>query len=213
LSASPLENRVRQIAGTAVPVRGNDCDTDRIVPARYLKEVTFDRMGEYPFIDERFDAEAKPKPHPFNEPKYRAASILLVNANFGCGSSREHAPQALYRWGIRAIIGESFAPIFAGNSLAIGLPVVTVPPDEIQHLMGLVEEDPSIRLELDLEKGQLRVEGRAVPIDIPDTARTALVEGYWDSTAVLAANMPKVREIAARIPYLTGFDGPTPGSR
>jgi 3-isopropylmalate/(R)-2-methylmalate dehydratase small subunit len=202
---SAPDSRVRQIAGTAVPVRGNDCDTDRIVPARYLKEVTFDRMGEYPFIDERFDTEGKPRQHPFNEPKYREASILLVNANFGCGSSREHAPQALYRWGIRAIVGESFAPIFAGNSLVIGLPVVTISPDEVQRLMSLVEEDPSVQLDLDLEGRKLTVEGRSIPIDVPDTARTALIEGYWDSTAVLAANMAKVREVAARIPYLTGF--------
>lgn len=200
------ESRVRQVSGRAVPVRGHDIDTDRIVPARYLKEVTFDRMGEYPFIDERFDAEGKPKPHPFNEPKYHGASILLVNANFGCGSSREHAPQALYRWGIRAIVGESFAPIFTGNSLAIGLPVVTVPSDEIQRLMGVVEEDPSVHLDLDLEQRRLTIEGKSVPVDIADTARTALIEGYWDSTAVLAANMAKIREVAARIPYLAGFE-------
>ena len=105
------DTRIPKVMGRGIPVRGNDVDTDRIVPARYLKEVTFDRMGEYPFIDERFDAEGKPRPHPFNESKYQGASILLVNANFGCGSSREHAPQALYRWGIRAIVGESFAPI------------------------------------------------------------------------------------------------------
>ena len=206
------DKRVRRISGKAMPVRGHDIDTDRIVPARYLKEVTFDRMGEYPFIDERFDAEGKPKPHAFNEPKYQGASILLVNANFGCGSSREHAPQALYRWGIRAIVGESFAPIFAGNSLAIGLPVVTLAADEIQHLMGLVEEDPTVRLDLDLEQRRLTVEGQSMPVDLPETARTALIEGYWDSTAMLAANMEKVREVAARSPYLAGAN-PAPGSQ
>ncbi len=197
--------RVRQVRGTAVPVRGNDIDTDRIVPARYLKEVTFDRMGEYPFIDERFDPEGKPRPHPFNEPKYRDASILLANANFGCGSSREHAPQALYRWGIRAIIGESFAPIFSGNSLAIGLPVITASPEDIHQLMGLVEEDPTVQMELDLERRRLTVEGRSFPVSLPESTKTALVEGYWDSTAVLAANMAKVREVAQRIPYLADF--------
>ena len=201
------DTRIPKVMGRGIPVRGNDVDTDRIVPARYLKEVTFDRMGEYPFIDERFDAEGKPRPHPFNESKYQGASILLVNANFGCGSSREHAPQALYRWGIRAIVGESFAPIFSGNSLAIGLPVVTMAPDHIQHLMGLVEEDSSVQLDLDLDRRQLTVEGEAIPVEVADTVRTALVEGYWDSTTVLAANMAKVRETAARIPYLTGFRG------
>jgi 3-isopropylmalate/(R)-2-methylmalate dehydratase small subunit len=186
-------------------VRGNDIDTDRIVPARYLKEVTFDRMGEYPFIDERFDAEGRPKPHPFNDPKYQNAAILLVNANFGCGSSREHAPQALYRWGIRAIVGESFAPIFSGNSLAIGLPVITASADDIQRLMGIVEEDPSVRIDVDLEQSRLTVDGQPVPISLPETARQALTEGYWDSTAVLTANMTKVRAVAQRLPYLNGF--------
>jgi len=199
------DSRIRQISGKAMPVRGNDIDTDRIVPARYLKEVTFDQMGEYPFIDERFDPEGRPKPHPFNEAKYRDASILLVNANFGCGSSREHAPQALYRWGIRAIVGESFAPIFSGNSLAIGLPVITASADDIQRLMGIVEEDPSVRLDVDLEQSRLTVEGQTVPIILPETARQALTEGYWDSTAVLAANMAKVRQVAQRLPYLNGF--------
>jgi 3-isopropylmalate/(R)-2-methylmalate dehydratase small subunit len=207
------ESRVRQISGTAVPVRGNDIDTDRIVPARYLKEVTFDRMGEYPFIDERFDPQGNPKSHPFNEEKHRAASILLANANFGCGSSREHAPQALYRWGIRAIVGESFAPIFSGNSLAIGLPVVTVSSDEMQRLMGLVEEDPAVRLDLDLQQRRLTVEGQSVPVSLPETVQTALTEGYWDSTSVLAANMAKVHEVAARLPYLTGFEPPASGTR
>jgi len=186
-------------------VRGHDIDTDRIVPARYLKEVTFDRMGEYPFIDERFDPQGNERPHPFNEPKYRNGSILLVNANFGCGSSREHAPQALYRWGIRAIIGESFAPIFSGNSLAIGLPVVTAAPEDIEELQGLAEEDSSVQMELDLEQGKLMVEGRSIPVTVSDSAKTALVEGYWDSTTVLASNMDKVRQTAQRIPYLTGF--------
>ena len=202
---SARDTRVRRVSGRAVPVRGNDIDTDRIVPARYLKEVTFDRMGEYPFIDERFDPQGNPRPHPFSDPSYQGASILFVNANFGCGSSREHAPQALYRWGIRAIVGESFAPIFAGNSLAIGLPVITASPDDIQQVMGLVEEDPTATIEVDLEQQRLTVEGRSVPLSLPTSTRTALVQGYWDSTAVLAANMEKARQTAARVPYLNGF--------
>jgi 3-isopropylmalate/(R)-2-methylmalate dehydratase small subunit len=205
--------RIRQVSGTAIPVRGNDIDTDRIVPARYLIEVTFDRMGEYPFIDERFDGEGRPKPHPFNEPKYQEASILVVNANFGSGSSREHAPQALYRWGIRAIVGESFAPIFSGNSLAIGLPIVSAHPDEIRTLMDLVEEDPSVRVDLDLVERRLKIGDRVVPVEVSDTVRTALIEGYWDSTTLLAANAAKVREVAARLPYLSGFENLEPESR
>ncbi len=198
-------NRITKVSGTGVAVRGNDIDTDRIVPARYLKEVTFDRMGEYPFFDERFDENGNPRPHPFNDPKFEGASILFVNANFGCGSSREHAPQALYRYGIRAIVGESFAEIFAGNSLAIGLPLVTVKPDEMQRLMDIVEEEPRTEINLDLERKSLQVGDVSTPISINETSRTALIEGHWDSTAVLAANMPKVRAVAARLPYLNDF--------
>jgi 3-isopropylmalate/(R)-2-methylmalate dehydratase small subunit len=198
-------NRITSVAGTGVVVRGNDLDTDRIIPARYLKEVTFDRMGEYPFFDERFDERGNPKPHPFNDPKFHGASILFVNANFGCGSSREHAPQALYRHGIHAIVGESFAEIFAGNSLAIGLPLVTVAPDEMQRAMDLVEEEPATEIDLDLERKSLRVGDVTLPISINETSRSALINGYWDSTAVLAANLPKVREVAARLPYVNGF--------
>jgi len=163
-------------------------------------------MGEYPFIDERFDADGKPRPHPFNDPQYKGASILLVNDNFGCGSSREHAPQALYRSGIHAIVGESFAEIFSGNSLAIGLPVVTASPDDIQRLMDLVEEDPTAELALDLESKSLTVGDVTVPITLPETSRSALVAGHWDSTAILAANMPKVRVTAAKLPYISGFN-------
>ena len=202
-------NSITAISGTGIPVRGNDIDTDRIVPARYLKEVTFDRMGEYPFIDERFDAQGNPRPHPFNDPRYKGASILLVNDNFGCGSSREHAPQALYRSGIRAIVGESFAEIFAGNSLAIGLPIVSASPTEIQRLMDLVEEDPTAQLALDLQTKSLTVGGVNIPIDLPETSRSALIAGHWDSTGLLAANMPKIRETAARLPYIGGFTAPS----
>lgn len=202
-------NSIAAISGTGIPVRGNDIDTDRIVPARYLKEVTFDRMGEYPFFDERFDAQGNPNPHPFNDPQYQGASILLVNANFGCGSSREHAPQALYRSGIRTIVGESFAEIFAGNCLAIGLPVVSASPAEIQRLMDLVEEDPAAQLALDLQAKSLTVSGVTIPVDLPETSRSALIAGHWDSTAILAANLPKVRETAARLPYIGGFTRPS----
>jgi 3-isopropylmalate/(R)-2-methylmalate dehydratase small subunit len=202
------DNRITNVSGTGIAVRGNDLDTDRIIPARYLKEVTFDRMGEYPFIDERFDENGNPRPHPFNDPRHQGASVLFVNANFGCGSSREHAPQALYRWGIRAIIGESFAEIFTGNSLVIGLPLVTVKPDEMQRLMDIVEEEPASEVTLDLERKSLKVGDVTVPIAINETNRSALTAGHWDSTAVLAANLPKVRETAARLPYVNGFQTP-----
>ncbi len=203
--ADGLASRITQITGTAIPVHGNDIDTDRIVPARYLKEVTFDRMGEYPFFDERFDAQGNQKPHPFNEDRYRGASVLLANANFGSGSSREHAPQALYRHGIRAIVGESFAAIFAGNSMAIGLPTVTIPHDDAERLMAMVEADPTLQITVDLEEGCLTYPGGVLPVQLSDTARMALTRGYWDSTSTLTANMPKVKATAGRLPYLNGF--------
>lgn len=202
------DSKVKVVSGTAVPVRGNDIDTDRIIPARYLKEVTFARMGEYPFFDERFDAEGKPKPHPFNDPKYKGASILLTNKNFGCGSSREHAPQALMRFGIRAIVGESFAAIFAGNCLMLGMPAVTVAAGEIDRLMRLAETEPRASFKLDIESGKLFTSGEiAIGFDIPESARKALLDGYWDSTAMLRANLERVKKVAAALPYTSGFSG------
>jgi 3-isopropylmalate/(R)-2-methylmalate dehydratase small subunit len=199
--------KIVKVAGRAVPVRGNDIDTDRIIPARYLKEITFSRMGEYPFFDERFDASGRPKPHPFNDPKYRGASILLVNKNFGCGSSREHAPQALYRFGIHAIVGESFAAIFAGNCVMMGVPTVTVGSGEIEELMKLAEGSPQTVFSLDLEAKRLFFGERQISCEIPDTYRSALTSGSWDSTSMLHANLDKVRKVAGRLPYMSGFSG------
>lgn len=197
--------KIMRIEGTAVPLRGNDIDTDRIIPARYLKEVTFARMGEYPFFDERFDASGRMKDHPFNDPEYKGAAILFVNKNFGCGSSREHAPQALHRFGIKAIVGESFAAIFAGNCTMIGVPAVTVGSDDIEQLMKSVEENPRNHYILDLASKTLTYGTRAIAIDLPESFRTALMTGSWDSTAMLRANLEHVRTTAAKLPYLSGF--------
>src|ERR1700752_5340657 len=147
--------KVTQVSGTAVAIRGNDIDTDRIIPARYLKEVTFARMGSYPFFDERFDADGKQKPHPLNDANYKGASILFVNKNFGCGSSREHAPQALYRFGIHAIVGESFAAIFAGNCVMMGMPLVTVAPAEMEQLQRAAETDAKAVYAIELDSKRL----------------------------------------------------------
>ena len=197
--------KITKIAGTAVPIRGNDIDTDRIIPARYLKEPTFARMGDYPFFDERFDGSGKKKDHPFNDPEYKGASILFVNKNFGCGSSREHAPQALYRFGIHAIVGESFAAIFAGNCTMMGLPAVVVGAKEIIQLMKSVEENPRTEYTVDLESKTLSYGNQKIAIDLPDTYRTALTQGYWDSTALLRANLEAVKKTASKLPYMTGF--------
>jgi 3-isopropylmalate/(R)-2-methylmalate dehydratase small subunit len=199
--------KIVKISGTAVPIRGNDIDTDRIIPARYLKEVTFARMGEYPFFDERFDAAGKKKDHPFNDPEYKGASILFVNKNFGCGSSREHAPQAIYRFGIRAIVGESFAAIFAGNCTMMGLPAVTVGEKEIARLMKSVEENPRTEYAVDLESKTISYGGEKIAIDLPDTYRTALTQGYWDSTAMLRSNLEQVKKASAKLPYMNSFSG------
>ena len=198
--------KITAISGTAVPIRGNDIDTDRIIPARYLKEPTFARMGDYPFFDERFDQSGKKKDHPLNDPEYRGASILFVNKNFGCGSSREHAPQALYRFGIKTIVGESFAAIFAGNCTMMGLPAVVVGPKEIDQLMKSVEESPRTEYSVDLESRTISYGNQKLSFDMPETYRTALTLGYWDSTALLRANLDQVKLTAAKLSYISGFN-------
>jgi len=197
--------KIARVTGTAVAVRGNDIDTDRIIPARYLKEVTFARMGNYPFFDERYDAAGQPKAHPFNDERFKGASILLVNKNFGCGSSREHAPQALHRFGINAIVGESFAAIFAGNCTMIGVPTVSVAPAVIEWLMGAVEESPRTPVTVDIEQKAVRFGERVIALEMPETHRQALITGSWDSTALLRANLEQVRKTAAKLPYMSGF--------
>ena len=199
-------SRIDQIHGRAVPVEGNDIDTDRIIPARYLKEITFTNMGKYPFYDERFDAEGKPKGHPFDLPQFQGANLLFVNQNFGCGSSREHAPQSLMRWGIRAIIGESFAEIFAGNCTMLGVPTATVSRQEMEKLQTLVKEKPAIQFTLDLDKKVLLADGKEhFKFEIHESKRNALVNGTWDSTGLLLANAGKATEVAKKLTYVEGF--------
>jgi 3-isopropylmalate/(R)-2-methylmalate dehydratase small subunit len=197
--------KITDVKGTAVRIRGNDIDTDRIIPARYLKEVTFARMGDYPFFDERFDDSGNLKHHPFNDPEYKGASLLFVNKNFGCGSSREHAPQALYRYGINAIVGESFAAIFAGNCTMMGLPTVTVGAAEIEKLMQAVENDPKTIFSLDIQGKNISFAEHKIPVDLPETYRSALTSGSWDSTALLRANLDEVKKTAAKLPYMNNF--------
>lgn len=197
--------KIVKVEGSAVPMRGNDIDTDRIIPARYLKEVSFARMGEYPFYDERFDAAGRKRDHPFNDPEYKGAAILFVNKNFGCGSSREHAPQALHRFGIKAVVGESFAAIFTGNCTMMGVPTVTVGASQIEQLMKSVEESPRTQYTVDLESKTISYGDTKIAIDLPETYRTALTAGSWDSTALLRANLEQVRKTAAKLPYMSGF--------
>ena len=196
--------RVR-IGGTAVPVRGDEIDTDRIVPARFLKEITFEKMGESLFFDSRFGPSREPLDHPLNDARYKGASIMFVGKNFGCGSSREHAPQAIVRYGIRAIVGESFAEIFAGNCKALGVPTVTASSADLSRLFEAAEKNPGTAYTLDLVEKTVKGDGLSIPIDIPEARRKALVEGIWSSTGMLKANAPLVRKTADRLPYVNGY--------
>lgn len=193
------------ISGTAVPVRGNDIDTDRIIPARYLRFVTFDRLGEFVFQDERFDENGNKKDHPFNNDRFKGAEILLVNENFGCGSSREHAPQSLMRAGIRAIVGESFAEIFAGNCTALGIPTVILKHEEIESFMSAVIANPEIEIEVDLEKKTVKAGDTQFTLAIPESYRQSLVTGAWDTTTALLANKDLVEKKLKELPYVAGY--------
>jgi 3-isopropylmalate/(R)-2-methylmalate dehydratase small subunit len=197
---SASASSVTRIPGQGIPVRGNDIDTDRIIPARYLRSITFEGLGEYAFEDER-----KSGGHPFDDPRFQGASLLLVNANFGCGSSREHAPQALMRWGIQAVVGESFAEIFQGNCTAMGVPCVTAQSADIQTLMGAVEAYPSQEITLDLTDRTLSCGDVKLPVEIPDGNRIQLLEGAWDATGMLLEGEDVVRKVAERLPYVAGF--------
>jgi 3-isopropylmalate/(R)-2-methylmalate dehydratase small subunit len=189
------------IQARALPVRGDDIDTDRIIPARYLRCVSFDGLGEYAFYDERFDGDQE-KEHPFNDSRYSAAEILVVNKNFGCGSSREHAPQSLMRRGFRAFVGESFSEIFTGNCTALGLPVVTVPKATVERLMEQIEVQPALELSIDLLKCEIRVSSESYALTIAESSRNALIKGLWDSTEVLLSNRDKIAACASSLPYV-----------
>jgi 3-isopropylmalate/(R)-2-methylmalate dehydratase small subunit len=193
---------VGYVEGTGIPVRGNDIDTDQIIPARFMKVVTFDGLGEFAFFDLRFDDEDNEKDHPFNEDQYQDANVMVVNSNFGCGSSREHAPQALQRWGIDAIIGESFAEIFAGNCLALGVPTVTADTETIEELQDWVETNPDGNIEVDVEAETITYDGKTVDVTVDDAQRKALVEGIWDTTALMKSNTQAIADTAESLPYV-----------
>ncbi len=193
---------IKMVKGRGVAVPGDDIDTDRIMPARYLRCVTFADIGQYTFQDERFDPQGKTKPHPFNDPQHKGATILVVNKNFGCGSSREHAPQGILRWGIRAIVGESFAEIFAGNCTAIGLPTVTAQEEDIRALMTYTQQHATADVEVDLKMKEIRFGTQKFSIDMRESARTLFLDGTWDSSATLLSAMDAVRAKARVLPYM-----------
>ena len=193
--------QITQVTGRAVYVPGEDIDTDRIIPARFMKCVTFDGLGEFAFYDERKNADGSEKWHPLNDPRFLGARILLAGSNFGCGSSREHAPQSLYRFGFRAILAESFAEIFFGNSTTLGVPCVVMARQDILALAGLVEEDPALLVTLDLLEGKVTAADMDFKATLPDHAREALVRGKWDAIADLLENVPEIRRVAGTLPY------------
>jgi 3-isopropylmalate/(R)-2-methylmalate dehydratase small subunit len=203
--SAALSSAIKTVSGRGVPVPGNDLDTDRIIPAKFMKCVTFDELGPYAFYDARFNEDGSKKDHAFNEEKFKGASILIVNANFGCGSSREHAPQSLKRYGIKAIIGESFAEIFADNCTAIGLPVVTASRDDVEKLMAQVRAEPRAEIRIDLERQEAAFGGQTIPVKQPDQMRKALTQGTWDSTAELLSAADAIRATAGRLPYPNAF--------
>ena len=192
---------VDRVEGTAIPLRGNNIDTDRIIPARFLKALTFDGLGEHVFEDDR----ASMPGHPFANPAYAGASILLANENFGSGSSREHAPQALRRWGIEACIGQSFSEIFLGNATTIGLPCATAPARDIEALMTIAERDPRTRVAMSVGALSVTAAGCTIALDIPPRLRDSLLTGQWDATGLLLGEFEDVRRVASRLPYVRGF--------
>jgi 3-isopropylmalate/(R)-2-methylmalate dehydratase small subunit len=194
---------VTDVSGSGVPVRGNDIDTDQIIPARFMKVVTFDGLGEFAFFDQRFDENDDPRDHPFNDERFQDSSVMVVNANFGCGSSREHAPQALMRWGIDAIVGESFAEIFAGNCLALGIPTVTADHETVTELQDWVDAHPDEDIEVDVAAETVTYGDTTVDVTVDDAQRKALVDGVWDTTALMKSNAQAVRETAQSLPYVS----------
>jgi 3-isopropylmalate/(R)-2-methylmalate dehydratase small subunit len=198
--------KIVTIAGTALPLRGDNIDTDRIIPARFLRSVSFDGLEQHLFADDRAQADAAAAGcHPISDPRYRTASILLVNANFGCGSSREHAPQAIRRRGFRAIVGVSYSEIFFGNSVALGMPCVAAAAADVETLMRAVEDNPALRLELDLSRMTVRGAERPVTVTLPPAARDAFVSGSWDATGLLLDRYEDVERVAASLPYVSGW--------
>jgi 3-isopropylmalate/(R)-2-methylmalate dehydratase small subunit len=196
-----MKTSVTGITGTALPLRGDDIDTDRIIPARYLRCVTFDGLGAHAFEDDRKqDAN-----HPFNAPQYAGATILVVGRNFGCGSSREHAPQALNRWGIAGIIGQSFAEIFFGNCLAMGIPCITADATTCEAVMAAVEATPTANVAMDVATETVSVGDVSHAASIPQGPRQALLDGTWNATALLLANADAIAGVAAELPYVSGF--------
>ena len=194
-------SKITQVTGRALPLRGDDLDTDRIMPARFLIAVTFEGLEKHVFEDDR---KADPT-HAFNNPRYAGASVLVVNSNFGCGSSREHAPQGLVRYGITAIVAESYSEIFLGNSSVLGVPCFTADKASVEALQSLIERDPSTVVTADVATGTVTAGPLTIKASLPAPIRDAFLSGQWNPTAMLLDRFDEVRAVAARLPYVSGF--------
>lgn len=193
---------IREFNGKGIAVRGNEIDTDRIIPARFMKCVTFEGLGAFAFNDERVDGNGRSKGHPFDDSRWAGNPVLVGNANFGCGSSREHAPQALKDYGTRAIISESFAEIFAGNCSSLGVPAITLSAADVAELQTLIEAYPDTIISIDLDKMEVAAGDISWKAAMPEAYRQALLDGSWDSTAVLAEGAEDIDRVAAALPYV-----------
>jgi 3-isopropylmalate/(R)-2-methylmalate dehydratase small subunit len=200
-TSSTSSQRIVRAEGRGIPLRGNDIDTDRIMPARYLRVVSFEGLEQHLFEDDR---KSQPQ-HPFNDPRYTGATILVVNGNFGCGSSREHAPQGLARFGIRAIVGESFSEIFQGNSAMLGVPCFAADRASIDQLQELIERTPDVRLNADVASGTITAGALRLQATVPAALRDGFVSGQWDPTSMLLDRFEDVRGVSNRLPYISGF--------
>ena len=204
--AADEEMVVERVSGPGVAVRGDDVDTDQIIPARFLKTTTWEGMGEYAFYDARRDENDELNDHPLNRPEHQGARILVVNENFGCGSSREHAPRAIQRWGVDAIVGESFAEIFADNCKSLGMPAARADADAVAALQTFVEENPAAAIEVDVDAEVVRYDVQAVDVTIPGSMREALLRGIWDTTTLMRSALDDTRRVAAELPYVDEID-------
>lgn len=193
--------KIEQVQGRAVPLPLDDIDTDRIIPARFLRCVTFEGLGEHSFEDDR---KQDPE-HPFNKPQYQGSSVLVAGRNFGCGSSREHAPQALIRWGIKALIAESFAEIFFGNCTSNGVPCVSAPPEEIKKLADAIQKDPKLEVTVDVVNREVRYGTTKFPVKVLESAHKSLTSGQWDFLAQLIEAKSEIKKTADHLPYMTNF--------
>lgn len=196
---------VNEIIGSGIPVRGNDIDTDRIIPARFLKCVTFDGIGEHAFTDDIAQLAAKGEVHSFANDQYASAKILVSNQNFGCGSSREHAPQSLKRWGIDAIIAESYSEIFYGNCVSLAMPAFIAPNAVTSKIQDYIEANPSADLKVSVEEKAIWLGDEKIELEIKEGARGQLLDGSWDARSSLVANMDKIKDVAADLPYVGNY--------